>query len=274
MTPDLALLHPISPEKRDAVQAALDGIERTHGVRVLYACESGSRGWGFASPDSDYDVRFVYMHPTPWYLTVNERTGPGEPQRDVIELPIDDELDVSGWDLRKALRLLSKSNPTLSEWLRSPVVYREHAELADDLRALTTECHSPVASWHHYYRMARGTFRSHLGGERIRTKKYLYVLRPVLMCQWIERFDSPPPMAFEDLLDRLLPDGRLRERIDALLAVKRLSREVEDGPRIAEISEFLDAELARMETTAPTLPPARGRAERLDAFFRSALTRA
>lgn len=108
-------IHPIDPEKREAVLAALEQIERQHDVRVLMACESGSRGWGFSSPDSDYDARFIYVHRQPWYLSVNERTGPGEAQRDVIELPIDDELDISGWDLRKALRLVSKSNPTLSE---------------------------------------------------------------------------------------------------------------------------------------------------------------
>ncbi len=107
------LVHPIAAEKREAVLAALREIERTREVRVLFACESGSRGWGFSSPDSGYDARFVYAHRADWYLTVNERTGPGQPQRDVIDLPIDGDLDVSGWDLRKALRLLSKANPTL-----------------------------------------------------------------------------------------------------------------------------------------------------------------
>ncbi|SFL07502.1 hypothetical protein SAMN04487938_3116 [Lysobacter sp. cf310] len=264
-------IHPIAPEQRAAVLAALDGIERDHDVRIVFACESGSRGWGFSSPDSDYDARFVYAHRRDWYLSVNERTGPGEPQRDVIELPIDDELDVSGWDLRKALRLLSKSNPTLLEWLRSPVVYRQDQALATQLRAIADEYYSPLAAWHHYHQMARGTFRAHHQGERIRTKKYLYVLRPVLACLWIEQIEGPPPMAFETLLDRLLPHGALRAAIDTLLAKKRISKEVEHGPRVPEISDFLETQLQRMEAAAPVLAAGRGSSARLDAFFRSAI---
>lgn len=265
-------VHPIAPEKRLAVEETLARIEVEHGVRVLFACESGSRGWGFSSPDSDYDARFIYVHPRDWYLTVNERTRPGQPQRDVIELPIDDELDMSGWDLRKALRLLSKSNPTLSEWLRSPVVYRQETETTRRLIELASACYSPAATWWHYFSMAKGNYRGYLKGDRIRTKKYLYVLRPVLACRWIEDGDSPPPMAFEVLLERLLPRGSLRDAIDDLLAKKRISAEVEDGPRIPEISIYLEAELARMESATPSLPGVDMDHERLDAFFRSVLS--
>lgn len=264
-------IHPIADDKRRAVLDALAAIEREHEVRIVYACESGSRGWGFSSPDSDYDARFVYVHKRPWYLTVNERTGEGEPQRDVIELPIESDLDVSGWDLRKALRLVSKSNPTLLEWLRSPIVYRQDEAMSAGLRELAEEFYSPIAAWHHYFSLARGTFRGHLGGEQIRTKKYLYVLRPVLACQWIERESGAPPMAFEDLLERLLPDGPVREAIEALLVRKRQSKEVEAGPRIAAISDFLEAEVERMQASQLALAPGRGNADRLDEFFRAAL---
>ncbi|WP_363799618.1 nucleotidyltransferase domain-containing protein [Lysobacter firmicutimachus] len=265
------LLHPIADDKRRAVLDALAAIEREHAVRIVYACESGSRGWGFSSPDSDYDARFVYVHERDWYLTVNELTGPNQPQRDVIELPIEHDLDVSGWDLRKALRLLSKSNPTLLEWVRSPVVYREDPALGPGLRRLAEQCYSPIAAWHHYLSLASGTFRGHLGGEAIRTKKYLYALRPVLACQWIERERTPPPMAFEHLLEPLLPDGPVRAAIDALLERKRRSAETEAGPRIAAISDFLEAELARMQAPPPSLPAGGGRQQALDAYFRSAL---
>lgn len=266
-------IHPIAAEKREAVLDALRQIEREHDVTIIFACESGSRGWGFSSPDSDYDARFVYMHRREWYLTVNERTGPGQPQRDVIELPIDDDLDVSGWDLRKALRLLSKSNPTLSEWMRSPIIYREHPAIADHLRTLSADFYSRVAAWHHYRSMAKATFRGHLRGERIRTKKYLYVIRPVLACQWIEQSDAPPPMAFENLLDRLLPAGDVREAIDELLKAKRASKEVADGPRIPAISEFIEQEISRMESVPPSLPARPGNDADLDAFFRQVLAK-
>lgn len=264
-------IHPIAAEKREAVLHALREIEREHDVVIVFACESGSRGWGFSSPDSDYDARFIYMHRREWYLTVNERTGPGQQQRDVIELPIDSDLDVSGWDLRKALRLLSKSNPTLSEWMRSPIVYREHPGIASQLKTLTTDLYSRLAAWHHYRSMAKATFRGSLRGERIRTKKYLYAIRPLLACQWIEQSDAPPPMAFEDLLDRLLPAGPVREAIEGLLAVKRASKEVADGPRIPVISEFIEHEISRVDSIPPLLLSRSGSDADLDAFFRRVL---
>jgi len=114
--------HPVSDEVRATILQCLQDIEARHRVTVLFACESGSRGWGFASPDSDYDVRFIYVNRLDWYLTV-------EPGRDVIEQPISGDLDVNGWDLRKTLQLLRQSNPTLLEWLRSPIVYLEEADL-------------------------------------------------------------------------------------------------------------------------------------------------
>ncbi|MDL5364348.1 nucleotidyltransferase domain-containing protein [Xanthomonas sp. NCPPB 2654] len=261
-------IHPLAPDKRAAVLDALDGIERIHDVRILLACESGSRSWGFSSPDSDYDARFVYVHRPKWYLTVNERTGPGEPQRDVIELPIDADLDVSGWDLRKALRLVSKSNPTLLEWLQSPLVYRQDPVAVAGLLQMAHAFYSPLGTWWHYFNMAKSNYRGYLRGERIRTKKYLYVLRPVLACQWIERGHGMPPMAFELLLEALLPSGSLREAIDALLEKKRAAAEIEDGPRVPAISDFLDAELARMGGAAPRLAAGSGDPRALDALFR------
>jgi predicted nucleotidyltransferase len=119
--------------------------------------------------------------------------------------------------------------------------------------------------------MAKGNFRGYLKGERVRTKKYLYVLRPVLACQWIENEVGPPPMVFELLLDRLLPSGILRDAIDALLTKKRISAEVEDGPRVAVISDYLETELDRMQRSQPQLPMGSGNAQALDAFLRTTL---
>ncbi len=264
-------IHPIDPRKRSEVLDALGRIEQEHCVRVVFACESGSRGWGFSSPDSDYDGRFIYVHPAEWYLSVSERTGLGQPQRDVIELPVADDLDVSGWDLRKALRLLLKSNPTLLEWLRSPILYRQDQMLVDELRLLAERYYSPIAAWHHYLSMAKGNFRGYLRGDRVRRKKYLYVLRPMLACMWIERFDTPPPMAFEDLLEQLLPSGPVRQAVDRLLATKRRSAEVADGPVIPEISGFLGEALEQRLDSPPRLRAVPGDAEALDAFLRKVL---
>jgi predicted nucleotidyltransferase len=187
------------------MQSLVD-IEAEHDVTVLYACESGSRGWGFASPDSDYDVRFLYVHRLPWYLAV-------EPKRDVIELPISDELDVGGWELRKALRLLRRANPVLLEWLDSPVVYREDTALTAGIRDLATHWFSPLRGRYHYLAMARRNFREHLQGDSVRLKKYLYVLRPLLAAQWIERGLGQPPMRFADLAERLVTDTALLDEI-------------------------------------------------------------
>jgi predicted nucleotidyltransferase len=165
--------HPVSDEMRITILQCLLDIEARHKVKVLFACESGSRGWGFASPDSDYDVRFVYVNRLDWSLTV-------EPGRDVIEQPISGDLDVNGWYLRKALKLLHSSNPVLLEWLRSPIVYLQDEDLAPRLRALAEQHLSLDQAYHHYVSMAKKSLRDHLLGETVRYKKYLYVLRPLL----------------------------------------------------------------------------------------------
>ena len=108
-----------------AINQALDHVEADDDVAILLAVESASRAWGFPSSDSDYDVRFVYVRPPDWYLSIDL-----EARRDVIEYPLKDNIDLSGWDLRKALRLFRKSNPPLLEWLQCPIVYRERCSFA------------------------------------------------------------------------------------------------------------------------------------------------
>jgi len=251
--------HPIDPEVRQRVMQALADIEAEHDVTVLYACESGSRGWGFASPDSDYDVRFLYVHRLPWYLAV-------EPKRDVIELPISDELDVGGWELRKALRLLRRANPVLLEWLDSPVVYREDTALAAGIRELATQWFSPKRGRYHYLAMAHRNFRGYLQGDSVRLKKYLYVLRPLLAAQWIERGLGQPPMRFADLAEHLVTDAALLDEINALLEIKMRAGEAEYSPRWPRIHAFIESELARTVVDADYKKP-EGDAAELDAFL-------
>ena len=258
--------HPVEPTMREQVLASLKDIEARHDVRVLFACESGSRGWGFASPDSDYDVRFIYVHRLPWYLTVH-------PQRDVIELPISGELDVNGWDLRKALGLLAESNPTLIEWLRSPIVYREEAETMARFRALATEQFSNVRGWHHYASMAKKNFREHLRGETVRYKKYLYVLRPLLAARWIREHGSAPPMRFAELAQHTLDaarDAALIAEIDALLEVKMRAGEAATSPRWVGIHAFIEVELER-NAQEPVEAHPRPSMSGLDQFLRDTI---
>lgn len=195
---------------RAAIETALLEIEARENVHVLYACESGSRAWGFAGTDSDWDVRFIYVRPRDWYLSIAL-----ERRSDVIELPIDSELDVAGWDLRKALQLLRKSNPPLLEWLHSPIVYREDGPIAGELRRLADEYWSDLACVHHYLNMARGNYREYLRGEMVWTKKYFYVLRPLLAVRWIERNLGGVPVEFSRLveLERLANVAAGRDRV-------------------------------------------------------------
>ena len=256
---------PIPEPVTEAIRTALASIERKHGVRVLHAAESGSRAWGFASPDSDFDARFVYAHPVAWYLSIDERTRPGQPQRDVIEQMLPGDLDVSGWDLRKALRLVAQGNATVAEWLRSPLVYAGDDAARAFLRELTDAAYRPLPAWYHYRSMAMSNARQHLGGETVKLKKYFYTLRPLLCAQWLGEGRGVPPLEFAALLDTLLPDGPVRAAIDALVDAKRVTAEFGSGPAVPVIEAFVADGLA---LPAPALPDPGAAHARLDAGFR------
>ena len=152
------------------IQDCLDRIEEQYDVKILLAVESGSRAWGFASPDSDYDVRFIYMRRPEEYLRV-------DPIKDVIEWQLDEVLDINGWDLRKALLSFGKGNPNVMEWAGSPVVYRK-AEEWDALKEAAMHYFSEKSALCHYYGTAKNTYMGFLTGELVRYKKYFYALRP------------------------------------------------------------------------------------------------
>lgn len=236
--------HPVSPAMHAQVVRQLQSIEAAHGITVLYACESGSRGWGFASTDSDYDVRFIYVHRLPWYLQVS-------PARDVIEVPISGELDISGWELRKALGLMKKGNATLLEWLDSPIVYRADAWFLQSIQAAAVQTHQAERSFYHYIHMARGNYRDYLRGDTVRLKKYLYVLRPLLATLWIEQGRGLVPTRFGTLVDTLVQGDELKQAIAELLAHKRLATEAEHGKPWPALNTFIDTELTRLEQASP-----------------------
>lgn len=237
----------IPPQIRDEIQRRLDAVAHEHGVRILYANESGSRAWGFPSQDSDYDVRFIYAHPLPWYVSVAQR-------RDVIELPIQGAIDVKGWDARKALGLFRKSNPPMLEWLHSPIVYRDDGVFAARLRTLLPHYYSRRNCLYHYASMARGNIREYLKGDRVWTKKYFYVLRPLLACRWIESRDDIVPTEFAPLVEACAPRGPFYDEVRELIRKKLAGMELDDGPRIAAFHDFFDAELPRIETLAGSVP--------------------
>lgn len=224
----------------DRILAELNNIEEEYNVRILYACESGSRAWGFPSKDSDYDVRFIYIHQVEWYLSVFDN-------RDVIEVPINDTLDINGWDIRKALQLARKSNPSLIEWMQSPIVYKQTTTVPEKLRTLINSDFSPKACLYHYLSMAKANYREYLQGELVRTKKYFYVLRPLLACMWIEQYEHIPPIEFETLYNSLLPEGELKREIDELLKRKIAGEELDSEPRISVINDFIDLNIEHFD---------------------------
>jgi predicted nucleotidyltransferase len=250
----------------DTILASLQSIEREENVVILYACESGSRAWGFPSADSDYDVRFLYLRPVEWYLSVTV-----EEKRDVIERPIVGDLDINGWDLRKALRLMRGSNPALVEWLRSPIVYHDLPALSAPIREMMAEAWNPLSGAYHYRSIAVNTFNAHLTREKISRKKYFYALRPLLAVRWIESGRGLPPIEFGLLLDAMVEDDALRDAVDELLEAKKRGREIDAGDPIPAIDTFIRAELARLEKGPEVRPGGTLSNDRIDAIFRRSL---
>ncbi len=233
------------------IQGNLDAIEEECDVRILLAVESGSRAWGFASPDSDYDVRIIYVREPEDYLRVDS-------MKDVIEWRLDEVLDINGWDLKKALLAFGKGNPNVMEWANSPIVYRQAPEW-DMIRRAGKEYFSEKAALCHYYGTANNTRLSYLTGEQVRYKKYLYALRPLLCCRWIERYHCAPPMRFEALLklfdepDETLPQDLYNE-IQVLLARKTQAKEKELSPHLPLVRDFIEAECERQKQISDAAP--------------------
>lgn len=247
------------------VQNRLTTLEREHEVRVLFAVESGSRAWGFPSPDSDYDVRFVYVHRRDHYLRID-----GHTERDVIEQPIVDEIDLAGWDLPKALGLLRRSNPGMVEWLHSPIVYRADEATLAQFRELLVRCFRPISGVHHYLSMARTNHRDWLGRDEVRLKKYLYVIRPLLAARFIASELQPAPMLFRELLS-LLDDRTVLSEIEELLQAKAQTSELGVGPARPILENWIASELARAESNIPSDTKGGMSPEDLSAVFRSLL---
>lgn len=250
---------------KDLILSKLKEVEDKERVRILYAVESGSRGWGFESKDSDYDVRFIYTHLLEWYLSIEDKS-------DVIEYPVSGSLDISGWDIKKALKLFKAFNPPLYEWLNSPIIYLENGKFAKKLRDLISKFYSPVACLQHYLSMAKGNYKAYLTGQKIKLKKYFYVLRPVFACMWIEDYKTMPPMEFEKIFNSQTTNSGLIHEVERLLERKRSGEELAIEDRIEVINNFLEEKIRYFEDYAKTMKikqPARD--DLLDNLFRETL---
>lgn len=230
---------------QEIIPAKLKEIEARENIRVIHCVESGSRAWGFASPDSDYDVRFIYVRPIEYYLRLDKT-------RDVIEWQLDETLDINGWDLQKALRLLHSSNPTLFEWNNSPIVYKTTPEWAE-ISAIIGHFFQKKAGLYHYLSTAKKNYREYLKGDMVKLKKYFYVLRPILACRWILENQTPPPMLFSALADACL-DEALVPAVTDLLRLKMETPEIGLGPRIGIINDYLDASIEEVDRLIQAIP--------------------
>ena len=270
----MTTLRNLGPGFDPAVVAGIDAklreVEATHNVRILLAIESGSRGWGFASPDSDYDCRFIFVRPRDDYLSLF-------PKRDVIEYPPDGIYDVNGWDLPKALKLLLKGNAVVIEWLTSPYVYAGDPVFRDELLALAREVVQPAAIANHYLHLGERQYRRSLEGRAaVSLKKVFYVLRPAIALRWMRRHpgEAVAPMAFVTLVDESDLPGDVRLLIDELIARKAETREMGEGELQASIAKLIEQEFELGRETWPGSAPAPTAAARTktDALFRGSLT--
>lgn len=246
---------------KDKIIEKLQQIEREKGVEILYAVESGSRAWGFASPDSDYDIRFIYKHDLEYYLSLWE-------QNDVIEFMTEDDLDGSGWDLRKTVKLLAKSNAPLLEWLFSPVVYFENEAFVSQMRRLAQECFSPVACLHHYLGTTKN-FMDVCQAEEVKLKSYFYALRTSLAGKWIIENNSFPPVDFMELLP--IAPQNIQEKVKELMTIKANQDEKYLHPKEVLITDFLMETVKFNQENAVGLGSGKKMAVELDGFFREML---
>ena len=228
----------------ELVQMKLKEIEEKENVHILHAIESGSRSWGFASPDSDYDVRFIYMRPMHYYLGL-------QPKKDFIDWELDETLDINGWDLSKALQHFHKSNATLFEWSNSPVVYYTSAEWTQ-IRQVAMTYFSCKSTLYHYYGTAKSNYREHVSGDLVKYKKYFYVLRPLLACKWIEQKKCPPPVLFRELVDEVLEEN-MKPVVSDLLRKKVQMSEADRAPRIDALDDYIESNLEHFKQLAASM---------------------
>ncbi len=235
----------------------LSEIEKEKNIEILFACESGSRAWGFASPDSDYDIRFIYKHTKDWYLNLWNK-------KDTIEFMTEDDLDGSGWDLRKAMKLMAKSNASLLSWLHSPIVYRADEVFLKEIQMLSIESFNPVAGFYHYHSMSK-SFLDKVTKEHVNLKSFFYAMRTALSASWIVKHKTIPPVLFSDVLD--LIDDNTRKEIESLVEVK--SRYNEDFliKQNERLFTFLKYTILDNDEKGKLLLNKKGDAEAYNAFF-------
>ncbi|PCJ66837.1 MAG: nucleotidyltransferase [Bacteroidetes bacterium] len=241
----------------------LKQLEHDQQIRILLAVETGSRAWGFPSPDSDFDIRLIYVKEADWYIRLTEGKD------NISYMSEDGELDLTGWELRKALRLMAKSNTALLERVQSPIVYLEDGDFAQEMRSLASDFYSPVAVMHHYYSMALKSFDDIKYKETYRLKSLFYALRATCACLWILEQDRNPPIVYSELLAGLKLAPNLSEKIASLTMLKATKSESYMHPKDEDLVTFITETLIIIKQAKNDLQPSKGNTESLNVFLRS-----
>lgn len=240
----------------------LKEIEHTNGIKILFACESGSRGWGFPSPDSDYDVRFIYIRPLSFYFSIADHD-------EHLSFPINDELDIYGWDIRKVLKLIRKSNTTPFEWLQSPIVYKEKNGFKDSLWWLCQAYFYRKANINHYLGIAKGALETVVNKDEIKIKKLFYILRPLLCAIWCSQRDTIAPMEMSFLMT-LMPI-EMQTMVKSLIVLKSTSAEGFIIKIPSELRSYIEEQFEKCSHQAKDLPKQIFEIKNLNDFFRETI---
>ena len=239
------------------IKHRLKEIERKKNIKILYACETGSRAWGFPSPDSDFDIRFIYRHDRDWYLSLSER-------KDTVEV-MDGDLDITGWDLRKSLTLLKKSNAALIERFQSPIEYYADTNFKSEFKKLVTDYYSPTAVFYHHHSLAKGFWEELKDKEEIKLKSYFYLIRSLLSCNWIIKDKTVLPMHIEGLMVYI--DAEVKDKLRELIQLKATVGEKYLHPKDAYLNKWITGMWTLVEASKENLGINRTDFSMLNDFF-------
>lgn len=239
----------------------LKKIEQEKDIKILLACETGSRAWGFPSPDSDYDIRLIYTHKKDWYLSLQEK-------KDTIDLMFENnDIDISGWDLRKSLRLLQKSNAALLERIQSPILYQVDTDFIKTINKLSKTQYSRIATMHHYLSMSKKFLDDIKEHKTYKLKKFFYALRSATACQWILEKEDNPPIEFRKMINGLNLEKDITNRIDELISLKATISESYLHKGEEKLITYIESCINNADQQRNSLPSSSGKIADLDKFF-------
>jgi predicted nucleotidyltransferase len=248
------------------IKKYLAEIEIEKNVTILYACETGSRAWGFPSPDSDYDIRFIYKHHKDWYMGITEG-------KDTIERMLENnDIDISGWDIRKSLRLLLKSNPPLLEWIQSPIIYKTDRDFLNGISLLAKSSYSKIATIHHYLSMAKKSFEEFSDKPEMKLKKFFYALRTAIACKWILERDEIPPIDFRIMLEGLKLSQEIKLKIYDLIKLKSTVGESYFHPVQSDLNNFIFECIISADKEARNMPASDVKVSEFNSFLINTVT--